>query len=127
MQKEIEYQEHGVVRDTISAMVMLFIGIGVIVLVVILVGVIGGKAYSTTKSDIDDILVGDANVLDGNALQGQEIATDVNAAILGTFSALSDAAGFLGIIILALVFFLVLLLLASGMQPFAGGGGGRAF
>lgn len=111
MEKDFEYQEEGVVRDTISAMIALFIGIGVIVLVVILVGVIGGKAYSTTQTDI-------------SAITDETIKTDINASILAGFSGLSDAAGFLGIIVLALVFFLVLILLATGMQPFAGGRGG---
>ncbi len=114
MQKqEIEYREEGIVRDTISAMIALFIGIGVVVLVVILVGVIGGKAYSTTQADIAEIT-------------DETIKTDINASILAGFSGLADAAGFLGIIILALVFFLVLLLLSAGMQPFAGGGRGGA-
>lgn len=110
---EIDYHEEGVVKDTISAMVMLFIGIGVIVLVVILVGVIGGKAYSTTQSDISSIT-------------DSTIKTDINASILAGFSGLADAAGFLGIIVLALVFFLVLVLLSAGMGGFAGGGQ-RAF
>lgn len=118
----MEYEEEGVVRDTISAMIMLFVGIGVIVMVVILVGVIGGKAYSATQADIAATVV-DLNTLssDKNGLTYQA-ATDINAAILSSFSGLSDAAGFIGIIILALVFFLVLVLLATGMQPFAGGG-----
>lgn len=122
--KEIEYEEQGVVRDTISAMIMLFVGIGVVVLVVILVGVIGGKAYETTQADIAATVV-DLNTLDpdfnGSTYQ---VATDINSAILSGFSGLSDASGFIGIIILALVFFLVLLLLSTGMQPFAGRGGG---
>jgi len=124
MTSEIVYQEEGVVRDTISAMIALFIGIGVIVLVVILVGVIGGKAYETTAADIDAIC--DLNADSGLCISGSLSAEqDVNDSISSTFEALSDAAGFLGIIILALVFFLVLLLLSSGMSPFAGGG--RAF
>jgi len=109
--QDIEYMEEGVVQDTISAMIALFIGIGVIVLVIILVGVIGGKAYSTTQTDIA-------------AISDEAIKTDINASILSAFSGLSDASGFLGIIILALVFFLVLILLATGMQPFGGRQGG---
>ena len=123
MLSEIEYQEEGIVRDTVSAMIMLFIGIGVVVLVVILVGVIGGKAYETTQADIAATVV-DLNTLNPD-LNGStfQVAQDINSSILGAFSALADAAGFLGIIILALVFFLVLVLLSSGMQPFTDGGG----
>jgi len=109
--QDIEYREEGVVTDTIAAMISLFIGIGVIVLVIILVGVIGGKAFSTTEADIA-------------AVTDTTIQADLNASILSGFSALSDASGFLGIIILALVFFLVLILLATGMQPFGGRQGG---
>jgi len=120
--QDIEYKEEGVVSETISAMISLFIGIGVIVMVIILVGVIGGKAYSTTQTDVQAIAV-DTNTLyaDRNGTTGGEIVQDINSSILSAFSGLGDAAGFLGIIILALVFFLVLILLATGMQPFGGG------
>ena len=93
-------------------------------MVIILVGVIGGKAYSTTQDDIQGV-VGDTNtVADVNGTRGTEIATDINASISARFGALADAAGFIGIIIFALVFFLVLLLLSAGMQPFSGGDAG---
>lgn len=100
--------EEGIVRDTIGAMIFLFVGIGVVILTVILVGIIGAKAHSTTQADV-------------TAITELQIREDVNESIVESFGALADAAGFLPIIILALVFFLVLVLLMQGMGPVAGG------
>jgi len=107
--KEFEYKEEGVVNQTIGAMIALFVGLGVVSLVIILVGVLGGKAYSVTETDID-------------AIEDLTIRGDVNGAVQEAFSSFNDGVAFLPIIVLALVFFLVLALLATGMRPFSGGG-----
>ena len=115
MTKQFEYEEEGAVSQTISAMIALFVGLGVVILVVILVGTLGGKAFNTVQADIV------VNEADGNL---SVISQDINASIVNAFSGFGDGVGFLSIIILALVFFLVLALLGTGMRPFSGGGAG---
>jgi len=118
--KEFEYKEEGVVNQTIGAMIALFVGLGVVALVVILVGVLSGKAYNTVEADISALA--DVNAESGATISGNPIIEqDINNAIHHGFSSFNDGVAFLPIIVLALVFFLVLALLATGMRPFSGG------
>lgn len=127
--EELIVLEEGIIRDTISGVIFLFVGLGVLILVVILISVIDAKAHSTIQDDLAATIV-DANSLCGTScdLNGQrlgvEVVRDVNSSIVSGFGALSDAVGFLPIIVLALIFFFVLVLLMSGIGPISGGNGG---
>jgi hypothetical protein len=96
------FTEKGFVTDTVAAMQSLFVGLGVIVLTVILVGVLGGKAYNTVQSDI-------TGITEGN------IKADVNAAIVNGFEGLNQGSTFLPLIVLAVVFGLILVIIGGGL------------
>jgi len=94
--------EKGFVADTMNAMQMMFVALGVIVLTVILVGVLGGKAYNTVQTDISAISEG-------------AIQEDVNASIVNGFEGLNQSTTFLPLIVLAVVFGLILLIIGGGL------------
>ena len=96
------FEERGQVTNVVGAMQALFVGLGVIVLTVILVGVLGGKAYNTVQTDI-------AAISEGN------IKSDVNAAIVNGFEGLNQGSTFLPLIVLAVVFGLILAIIGGGL------------
>ena len=95
-----DYEISGNVAESVSALITLFVGLGVVVLVIILVSVIGAKTYSITQADI--------KAMDGNSQVINGIEVDLNSAISNSFGALSDTAGFVPLVALAVVMFLVL-------------------
>ena len=96
------FNETGQVGNVVGAMQALFVGLGVLVLTVILVGVLGGKAYNTVQSDISGITE--------NAIKA-----DVNSSIVNGFEGLNQATTFLPLIVLAVVFGLILVIIGGGL------------
>jgi hypothetical protein len=95
-------------QGALSAFQALFVGIGVLVLTVILIGVLGAKAYTVVSNDVKSF---DGNSLEINGAMEQ----DVNAAIGAAFSGFSQSTTFLPLIILAVVFGLVLVIVGGGL------------
>lgn len=104
---EYNYEEEG---QAINALVAIFSGLIVIVLVVIIGLVIAGKTYSTNATALTDI-----NDTDPTAY------TAVQTAIQNTFTAVSDSTGFIIILVLAVVGGLALFY----VMGYSGGAGGR--
>lgn len=104
----VPFEESGQVTNVMNAMQALFVALGVIVLTVILVGVLGGKAYNTVQTDI-------AAITDGS------IRSDVNAAIVNGFEGLNQGTTFLPLIVLAVVFGLILVIIGGGLMSRRGG------
>jgi len=86
---DYNYEEEG---QAINALVAIFSGLIVIVLVVIIGLVIAGKTYSTNSAALLDINTTDPVAYD--AVQG---------AIQNTFTAVSDSTGFIIILVLAVI------------------------
>ena len=105
--------EKGNVGDTVGAMQALFVGLGVLVLTIILVGILGGKAYNVVQSDIDGIY--SASSADDNALGALNIRADINSGIVNTFEGMNQATTFLPLIVLAVVFGLILVIIGGGL------------
>jgi hypothetical protein len=100
--------EKGGVVDVVGAMQALFVGLGVLVLTIILIGVLGGKAYTTVRSDVYSF--------DGNSLELNGVMEkDVNASIGAAFNSLNQGSTFLPLIVLAVVFGLILLIVGGGL------------
>ena len=106
-----DYEIEGAVGESINALITLFVGLGVVVLVIILVSVIGAKTYSITQADI-------------TAITEAGIKSDVNSAIVNSFGALGDTAGFIPLVALAVVMFLVLGLVLGSLGNRGVGYGG---
>ncbi len=109
--KKLLKSKRGQVGSSIDALITLFMGLGVVVLVIILVSVIGGKTYVITQNDI-------ATITDDG------IRSDVNGAIAASFDSLNTTAGFLPLVALAVVMFLVLSLILGSVGGARGGYGG---
>jgi len=110
-------KEKGFVGDTMNAIQALFVAMGVLILTIILISILGGKAFTTVQSDITGIY--DASSSDDNSLGALDIRGDVNSSIVNSFEGLNQATTFLPLIVLAVVFGLILFII--GGQMFAGG------
>ena len=113
LEKETLYEKKGQVIGSVGAVIYLIVGIGVAVMILIFVGLLGGKTYSLVEADIDAI--GNATVRDS-----------VKAGVVSGFSALESTGSFLPIIVLAIVITIILSLILGLTALNTGGmGGGR--
>jgi len=103
----MKLNKKGQVQGAIGAMIALFVGVIVIVLLVILAGALGGQTYNLVQDDIQDI--------NDSTIQG-----NVENSIKEGFSTLEDTAGYVPIVVLAIIIFLVLTLVI-GFTALTGG------
>lgn len=94
---------------TTGDLVGLFLSVGVLIIVFILIGVLGGKMYNTTQSDI-------------NSISDPVIKGNINTAIQNSFGALKDSSSFVTIIVLTLVMGVVIYVLLGSVGGAVGGG-----
>lgn len=113
---KIKHNFQKISRDTrgqlgfdMSVLIGMALGIGVLILVFILIGVIGSKAYIQNEGDI-------------NSITNPTIKSNVETSITNSFGALKDASGFVSLVVLAVVFGIVLLVVTSAV---GGAGYGR--
>lgn len=90
-----------------SALIGMFLGIGVLILVLILVGVIGSKAYKVNEQDI-------------NSITNATIKDNVQTSITNVFGALKDSSSFVTIIVLTIIMGIVLVVLGSATSGVGG-------
>jgi hypothetical protein len=108
------YEKEGVVGN-INGMITLFVGLGVISIVIVFLGALGGQTYNQAQPQIDAIT--DAN-----------IKANVKSAIASGFQAQATGAGYLPLLVGAIILIVVIGLLVSVSAGGQGGGygGGQA-
>ena len=105
---EYEYLEEG---QAINALIGIFTGLIVIVMLVVIGLVIAGKTYSVNAADLTDV----------NDTDPTSYASMVTA-IQNTFGAIGDASSFIIILVLAVIGGLAI----AYVVGFSGGGSGRS-
>lgn len=107
------YEKEGVLGN-INGMITLFVGLGVISIVIVFLGALGGQTYNQAQPQIDAI--SDAN-----------IKANVKSAISSGFQAQATGAGYLPLLVGAIILIVVIGLLVSvsagGQGGYQGGGG----
>lgn len=110
---EAVYEKEGVLGN-INGMITLFVGLGVISIVIVFLGALGGQTYNQAQPQIDAI--SDAN-----------IKANVKSAISSGFQAQATGAGYLPLLVGAIILIVVIGLLVSvsagGQGGYQGGGG----
>lgn len=108
---ESRYFKKGLVQVAVQSTVQLVVGVGAVILIMIMIGTLGGSMYNATQANI-------------NAINDSTIKGYVNTSISTSFSALSQTASYIPIIVLAAITFLVLFLVVAGSSGLAGFSGG---
>lgn len=107
------YEKEGVTQN-INGMIALFVGLGVISIVIIFLGALGGQTYNQAQPQID-------------AITDENVKAYVKSAITSGFQAQSTGAGYLplmvGAIILVVIIGLLVAVSANNQGGYGGGGG----
>lgn len=110
------YEKEGVLGN-VNGMIALFVGLGVIGIVIVFLGALGGQTYNTVSPTIDSIPDGNSQIdPTGNAIQGY-----VKSAINSGFTAQSTGAGYLPLLVGAIILIVVIGLLVSVSAANQGG------
>jgi hypothetical protein len=111
MEQETMYMKKGQVIGAVGAVIYMIVGVGVAVMILIFVGLLGGKTYNLVETDI-------------NAITNTTIRDSVKNGVISGFEALESTGDFLPIIVLAIVI-TVILGLVLGLTALSGQGGMR--
>jgi hypothetical protein len=119
MENEHEVYEKEGVTGNVNGMITLFVGLGVIGIVIVFLGALGGQTYNQVAPTIDSIPDGNSAVdPTGNLIQGY-----VKSSINSGFQAQSTGAGYLPLLVGAIILIVVIGLLVSVSSNTSGGGG----
>lgn len=115
------YEKEGNTQN-INGMIALFVGLGIISIVIIFLGTLGGQTYNTVQPTLNSIADGNAQVdPTGNTIKGY-----ISQSIQSGFQAQSTGAGYLPLMVGAIILVVIIGLLvavSANNNGYSGGGG----